>query len=184
MKWFFKCFKQYADFSGRARRSEFWWFMVINFIISVVLFIGWIIPIFKIAFNAGYNGDEYYGDEWRIVRTVLGSPFLWIYIIYQLAVLIPSIAVTVRRLHDIGKSGFWYFLFIGPSIVMNYLSMISQANPNSNMLIYVSLLLPSLAIFIIYLVWMFTNSEYGPNQYGLNPKGEGNPTEEVPTTTE
>ena len=67
---------------------------------------------------------------------------------------------------------------------MNYLSMISQANPNSNMLIYVSLLLPSLAIFIIYLVWMFTNSEYGPNQYGLNPKGEGNPTEEVPTTTE
>ncbi len=181
MKWFIKCFKQYTDFNGRARRSEFWWFTVINFVISAVLFIGWIAPIVKFAFDLGYNEDEYNDNNWGIIQIVLGSPFLWLYIIYKLAVLIPSIAVTVRRLHDIGKSGFWYFLFIGPSILMNYFSMINQTNPESNMLIYVSLILPSLAIWIIYLVWMFTDSQYGPNQWGPNPKDEGNPTEEQNT---
>ena len=175
MKWYFKCFKQYADFSGRARRKEYWWFMVINFIISMVLIFGWLIPIFKLGYNSAASGIEDI-DEMDIMLTMIKNPFLYIYLLYYLAILIPSIAVTVRRLHDIGKSGYWAFLIYGGS----FLGSISQYPlQNTNTLAYIIIALICFAIIIISLVWMFTNSDYGPNQYGPNPKGEGNPTEEV-----
>ena len=108
--------------------------------------------------------------------TMIKNPFLYIYLLYYLAILIPSIAVTVRRLHDIGKSGYWAFLIYGGS----FLGSISQYPlQNTNTLAYIIIALICFVIIIISLVWMFTNSDYGPNQYGPNPKGEGNPTEEV-----
>ena len=175
MKWFFKCLKQYTDFSGRARRKEYWWFMVINFIISMVLVFGWLIPIFKLGYNSAASGIEDI-DEMDIMLTMIKNPFLYIYLLYYLAILIPSIAVTVRRLHDIGKSGYWAFLIYGGS----FLGSISQYPlQNTNTLAYIIIALICFVIIIISLVWMFTNSDYGPNQYGPNPKGEGNPTEEV-----
>ena len=172
MKWYIKCLKQYADFNGRARRKEYWWFMLINTIITMILVICWMIPMFKMAFNAE-SGSEY--DEWDVVRTMFTNPFIYIYLVYYLAMLIPSIAVTVRRLHDIGKSGFWVFLSIGGSLLGSVANMYQTANPTVAMV----LLFIALAVTIVFLVWMFTNSDYGPNQYGPNPKGEGNPTEEI-----
>ena len=80
MKWYLKVLKQYADFNGRARRKEYWMFALFNFLISFVIgFIGGIMEF-----------------------TLLGT-------IYSLAVFIPSIAVAVRRMHDVGKSG-WFIL--------------------------------------------------------------------------
>ncbi len=133
MKWFIKCFKQYADFNSRARRSEYWWFSLINFI---------------------------------LVRATLGSPFLYLYLLYYIAVLIPSIAVTVRRLHDIGRSGFWYFLFLGGSLLGSIGSMFQETNTGLTILFYCA----SLAICIVFLVWMFTDSQPGENKWGPNPK--------------
>ena len=179
MKWFIKCLRQYADFSGRARRKEYWWFTVINFIITIVLVIGWIIPIAKMGYNAATTGIEDI-DEMEIMLTMLKIPFLYIYFIYYLALLIPSIAVTVRRLHDIGKSGFWAFFIYGGSL----LGSISTYIQGSNTIAYIILSLACLVICIISLVWMFTNSQYGPNQYGPNPKGEGNPEVQTQTTTQ
>jgi len=80
MNWYLKVLKQYVDFNGRARRKEFWMFVLINMIISMI-------------FN--YIGAA-------INFTLLGS-------IYSLAVLLPNIAVAIRRMHDIGKSG-WFIL--------------------------------------------------------------------------
>jgi uncharacterized membrane protein YhaH (DUF805 family) len=179
MKWFFKCFKQYADFSGRARRKEYWWFVVINFIIMMALMIGFCIPIFKMGFNSAAAGVEDF-DEMEVMLTAMKSPFLYIYLIYYLAIIVPSLAVMVRRLHDIGKSGYWAFLIVGGSL----LATVAQYLQATSTLAYILLALVSFVICIIGLVWMFTNSDYGPNKYGPNPKGEGNPTEEVPTTTE
>ena len=116
MKWFIKCFKQYADFSGRARRKEFWWFTLINFIIGMILVSCWIWPIISVSIKAGIEGADAPDIE-ALTLMLLKSPFLYIYIIYYLAILIPSIAVSVRRLHDIGKSGFWYFLPVGGSVL-------------------------------------------------------------------
>ena len=174
MKWFIKCFKQYADFSGRARRKEFWWFTLINFIIGMILVIGWIWPIFSASIEASIDGADA-PDVTELTLRLMKSPFLYIYIIYYLAILIPSIAVSVRRLHDIGKSGFWYFLPVGGSMLSMFASLSSQYN----MVLYAVLALIALAIAIVFLVWMFIDSNYGPNKYGLNPKGEGNPDGET-----
>ena len=80
MKWYITVLKNYAVFNGRARRSEYWYFMLFNFIFTVVIAL----------IEAGAN------------TKALGM-------VYNLAVLIPSIAVAVRRMHDVGKSG-WYCL--------------------------------------------------------------------------
>ncbi|QXP58799.1 DUF805 domain-containing protein [Olleya sp. HaHaR_3_96] len=81
MNWYLKVLKEhYADFNGRARREEYWMFYLINVIVSVA-----------VGFVAG-----------MIQTPIIGT-------IYSLAVLVPGIAVGVRRMHDVGKSG-WYLL--------------------------------------------------------------------------
>lgn len=169
MKWFIKCLKQYVDFEGRARRKEYWWFMLINFIISMILIICWLAPTFKMGFEAATSGNTDF-DQQGAILTMLKNPFLYIYLLYYIAVLIPGIAVLVRRLHDIGKSGFWAFLICGGSFLGNIASILKTTNVG----LYYGLAFACLVICIISLVWMFTDSQYGPNKYGPNPKGEGN----------
>ena len=169
MKWFIKCLKQYADFNGRARRSEYWWFTLINFIITVVLLIGWMVPLFKMAIHS-----EDLPDEWELLRVMFSNPFIYIYLIYYLAMLIPSLAVTVRRLHDIGKSGFWVFLSIGSSLLFSIARGINGMNltstPNISIAISIVIELIAIAIAILFLVCMFIDSQPGENKWGPNPK--------------
>ena len=80
MNYYLKVIQNYATFSGRARRSEYWYFVLFNLIFSIVL---------------------------AIVAAVIRFPLLST--LYSLAVLLPSIAVAVRRMHDVGKSG-WFVL--------------------------------------------------------------------------
>lgn len=80
MKYFFKALANYATFSGRARRSEYWYFVLFNIIFAFIF-----------GFSVGYIGKP----EWANI--------------YTLALLLPGIAVGVRRMHDVGKSG-WYLL--------------------------------------------------------------------------
>ena len=84
MKWYLEVLKKYAVFNGRARRKEFWMFYLFNIIILVVL-----------GLIEGFAGIAPNSDQ-----SVLGN-------IYQLAVLIPTIAVGVRRMHDTDHSGWW-----------------------------------------------------------------------------
>ncbi|MFN8367026.1 MAG: DUF805 domain-containing protein [Candidatus Kapaibacterium sp.] len=80
MNYYLKVLQNYANFEGRASRSEYWFFVLFNIIVSIVLgIIGGMIEM------------------------------NWISSIYSLAVLVPSIAVGVRRMHDVGKSG-WFLL--------------------------------------------------------------------------
>ncbi len=114
MEWYLKVLKEhYADFEGRARRKEFWMFALFNFIIAIIL---------------------------ALIGNMID--FTWISTIYSLAVLVPSIAVTVRRLHDIGKSGWWWLIGFIPVIG-----------------------------FIVLIVFAIMDSQPGSNQYGPNPKG-------------
>ena len=123
MKWYLKVLKEYATFSGRARRSEYWYFTLVSSIFSIVAIIA----------------DNILGTKFAIGSQSL--PYGYIYILYVLAVLIPGLAVTVRRLHDVGKSG-WFFLIVFIPIVG--------------------------AIWI--LVLMFTDSKAEENKWGANPK--------------
>lgn len=183
MKWFFKCFKQYADFSSRARRKEFWWFTVINFIIMMILVIGFMVPFIKMGYStamAGGSAEDI--DESQIAIALLKNPFIYIYLIYYLAVLIPSISVFVRRLHDIGRSGYWAFLYFGVCLLAQIVSAFSQTQSYNPAVAVIAFVL--FVIAIIFLVWLFTDSQYGPNQWGPNPKGEGNPEDDTTTSIE
>ena len=98
MQYFFKVLKQYADFKGRARRAEYWYFTLFNLIFAVVI---------------------------ALVAGAMEIPLL--YSFYSLAMLIPGLAVGVRRMHDVGKSG-WYFLIP----IYNLILAVTEGTPGQN----------------------------------------------------
>ena|SRR3989339_1642209 len=120
MNYYLTVLKKYAKFNGRSRRAEYWYFTLFNAIICIILSI---IDVLVIS-NSGT----------KITFGILSS-------IYSLAVLIPSIAVSIRRLHDIGKSGWMIFISLIPLIGSIWL-----------------------------LVLMVTNGNPGENKYGSDPK--------------
>ena len=168
--YFIYCFKNYAKFSGRARRSEFWFFQLFNFVISSALNV--------VSQSLWYATDSY--------------AFLSISYIYSLAVAIPALAVTVRRLHDTGRSGWWLLAYYLPIVLTVVLFVVFFVQLLSEFSFYkldsiraedlpwttvwgvlLSLLL-SLIFGILIFVWLCTDSQSGTNKYGPNPKGIGN----------
>ncbi|MCR9015163.1 DUF805 domain-containing protein [Aquiflexum gelatinilyticum] len=123
MDYFISAMKNYATFTGRARRSEYWFFYLFYFIFLVLAVIL----------------DNLLGIT--IEDTGIGP----LYFVSILAMIIPGLAVTVRRLHDVGKSGWFYFIVLIPIIGSVWL-----------------------------LVLMVTDGQPGRNKYGKNPKGIGN----------
>jgi len=114
MNYYLKVLKKYAVFSGRAQRAEYWYFFLFNLITGIVL-----------GIVSGLISDT---------KSIIG-------LIYALAVLIPGLAVSIRRLHDVGKSG-WM-------ILINLIPLVGT---------------------IWYIVLMATDSNPGDNEYGPNPK--------------
>lgn len=119
MHWYLEVLRKYAQFSGRARRKEYWYFALFNLIFSIVLSV--------IDSLTGTLDSE------------LGLGLLSG--IYALAVLIPSIANSFRRMHDTGRSAWWFLIGFIPFIGV-----------------------------IVVLVFMVQDSQEGDNQYGPSPK--------------
>lgn len=105
--------RNYVNFQGRARRSEYWWFFLANCILSGILA--------ALARSIGFFG--------------------FLSGIVSLALLLPGLGVCVRRLHDIGKRGWWIFISLVPIVGV-----------------------------ILLIVWLAKDSEPGSNEYGPNPK--------------
>ncbi|PTA67876.1 DUF805 domain-containing protein [Deinococcus arcticus] len=123
----------YANFRGRARRREYWMFTLINTIIMVLLALPWY-PAYMSSVSQGETGLP-------IGLGGVAGIFALLYVLYALAIFLPSLAVSVRRLHDTGKSGWWYLL---------------------NLIPFGS---------IVILVFMVLDSEPRANKWGPNPKG-------------
>ena len=113
MEWYIKVMQNFLVFSGRARRKEYWMFGLINFLITIGL---------------------------GMAESMVGLPGT-LSSFYALVVLIPSIAVSVRRLHDTGRSGWW--------MLLNFLPVLGT---------------------IVLIVFFVFDSEEGTNEYGPNPK--------------
>ncbi|MFC1415682.1 DUF805 domain-containing protein [Streptacidiphilus cavernicola] len=105
MNWYVDVLKNYVGFSGRARRQEYWMFFLFNVIAYIVL---------------------------AIIDAVIGSSILGI--IYGLAVLLPSLAVAARRLHDTGRSGWWILIGIVPLVgwIILIVFLATEGQPNDN----------------------------------------------------
>ncbi len=112
MKWYLAALKKYADFSGRARRKEYWMFTLF-----VIIF----------AFVAVFL-------DWILGTTIQDSGIGIIYIVYYLAMLLPALAVLVRRLHDVGKSGWWFFINLIPFIgsIWLFVLLVTDSQPEAN----------------------------------------------------
>ncbi len=119
MSWYIAALKKYSIFTGRSRRKEYWFFALFNFIISIIL-----------GVIDGVLGFATGGTSIGILSGI-----------YGLAIIIPGLAVTIRRLHDIGRSGWWIFINLIPLIGL-----------------------------LIFLYFMVKDSDAGSNEYGPNPK--------------
>ena len=125
-KAFTSCISRYADFRGRSRRAEYWGFYLTTSLLTILCIV--------LDMMLGLNPDDAEPGEGGLV-TVLFSLFIFI----------PSYSLLVRRLHDSGRSGWWFFITFIP---------------------------PFLGGFVV-LYWLFKDSEPGRNKWGENPKGDG-----------
>src|ERR1035437_2153837 len=119
MDYFISALKKYADFSGRATRTEYWYFVLFVLLFSIVA-----------SILDGIIGTPKFFDTYGLIFTV-----------YYLAILLPSISVAVRRLHDVGKSGWMLFISLIPIVGGIWM-----------------------------LILMVRNSNSGDNKYGSNPQ--------------
>ncbi len=116
-------FSQYATFRGRARRSEYWWFQLFSFLVSLpvqifffVMYLAAFAPVLESADSNGQYSEAAFEDiDWGLFAIGVVPA-----IIVGLGLFLPSLAVLVRRLHDTGRSGLWWFIgFVpGGSIVL------------------------------------------------------------------
>ena len=121
MKWFIKAFRQYADFSGRASRQEFWMFVLFNLLFAMA----W---AFVAGLLTGLLGDSFDHDSDRLI-------FMYKLIaIYYAVTTVPAMAVGVRRLHDTGRSGWWMLIGLVPLVggIWLIVLMCSDDNPGDN----------------------------------------------------
>ncbi|HEY8068098.1 MAG TPA: DUF805 domain-containing protein [Burkholderiales bacterium] len=115
MEWYLAALKKYATFSGRARRSEYWYFVLFNTLIFIALAV--------------------------VDMVVIRSKFDALGTIFNLATLLPSLAVFFRRLHDTGRSGWWWLIGLIPILG-----------------------------WIVLLIFLIKDSDPGDNRFGPNPK--------------
>jgi uncharacterized membrane protein YhaH (DUF805 family) len=152
-------FENYANFSGRARRSEYWYFTLVNLIIAFAT-----TAIDKtLDLKFGVNS------------------------LYSLAVFIPGLAVSVRRLHDVGKSG-WLLLIVYLVIIAAAVSLVvagfATMGGSFSAGMGVGLIVP-IIIILALVIWMLvlfcTNGDEGENKYGPDPKRNGEEINEIGT---
>ena len=110
------CLDKYASMQGRAPRSEYWWFVVFN----------WLVLIF-VSIVFGFVGAIINNIEGAVITISVGYPLVC------LALIIPNICVMVRRLHDTGHSGLWYFISFVPLIgVLWFLYLMIKDSDDEN----------------------------------------------------
>jgi uncharacterized membrane protein YhaH (DUF805 family) len=123
MEWFLMAWNRAADFDGRSRRKEYWMFTLFNCLVCIAL----MIPYMAFA------------------RTGIGTFCLILLFAYELASTVPTWSCSVRRLHDIGKSGWWLLIYLIP------------------------------LVGLILIVFFALDGEPGNNEYGPNPKSPQQP---------
>lgn len=157
--YYFRAFQKYAQFSGRATRAEYWWFILGNNIIFTIL-------------------------------SFIGTLSNFLILIFFLATIIPTLSVTTRRLHDVGRSGWLQLLGIIASILISISALLSlflgfaggvilfsgNSSEIGSGILGIAVILAVLSLISVgVIIWLFilyiTNSTPGDNKYGPNPKG-------------
>lgn len=150
MKYYLKALRHYADFNGRASRREYWMYILFNIIFTFAA----MIP----ALIATLIADSDFDDTF----TFFTAYFIKI---YQFAVIIPTAALTVRRLHDSGKNSWWLLLLL-PACVFAVLKNLQSEN--SDLTTIIGIIVPVCSVALIVLMLPKGNKDI--NRYGENPE--------------
>lgn len=151
MKWFIKCLRHYAVFKGQARRSEYGYFLLFNTV---------------------------FGNMASLLDCLLtgNGRFGWINTAYALIMLLPSLAVCVRRLHDTGRSG-WQLMWYHIAGIAGIATFFVIPDRNEMPIVFLPVMLiyctAMITWAVILLVRLCTDSSPGANRYGPNPKEIG-----------
>jgi uncharacterized membrane protein YhaH (DUF805 family) len=176
MIWFLLALQKFADFQGRARRREFWYFKL--FYALIQLGIAWI----DMQFNLKNTNQMQFLDIMitsTSIRGILLNPqrLGYLSVIFTLIMVIPNLSVQVRRLHDTGRSAFWAFLnipFVAIFLLFFFVRFRVLINYDFpfNIDVFFFSFFPYIlvSIYIIPLVFCLFDSEEYANKYGLNPK--------------
>ena len=151
--------EKYADFSGRAPRAEFWWYILAIIILSIIA---------------------------RIIDNIIGMDVVGaygpLYLLVALGLLVPNIAVSVRRLHDTNRSGWWILLpiipyclafVLGGAAILNGAASAGTAGVMAGLGVAALFLIIGFACAVLLLVFYCLPGTPGDNRYGPNPYGEG-----------
>jgi len=160
IQWAVRPLRKYADFSGRAPRAEYWWFTLASGVAAILL---------------GFVDDA------------VSEPVMGIYgpisLLLTVALFVPSLAVLVRRLHDIDRTGWWALLDVGSYVLVvgGLLTPDPQRlyNPFQAMspIVMLAVVLMWTISAVVLLVFMITSGTDGPNEYGSDPYGSSKPDE-------
>jgi uncharacterized membrane protein YhaH (DUF805 family) len=168
MDWMLMPLRRYADFSGRSRRMEYWMWVLFQ----VLIYFAVIVLVMLVGGGAMMAGNPTSAMAAGGAALVI----LLLYLLWQLAVLIPSIAVAVRRLHDTNRSGWWILAPLVPYLI-GFISLFggaatgSQSGLAAGGMIGLVCMLVALGLGLVLLVFMFLEGTRGPNKYGPDPKG-------------
>jgi len=177
MEWMLLPLKRYAQFNGRSRRKEFWMWMLFVILASIVLSI--------VDGILGLGGSANVGPGNMPNGYYYGAAFTggWLANLFALATFIPGLAVSVRRLHDIDRSGWWILLPLAPYAI-GFAIMFGAVMGGAPALTVLGglMLLVGVICAIVLLVWYCSDGTNGPNRFGPDPKGVS--TEQLAETFE
>jgi uncharacterized membrane protein YhaH (DUF805 family) len=160
--------RRYADFSGRSRRMEFWMWKLFVFLVGMA---------FSVVMIA-VGGASLAGGDPESIAAAGGSMMIvmLVYLLFGLAVFIPDLAVTVRRLHDTNRTGWWILApfvpyAVGIAAIVGGGSTGAQDGATAGGVVGLVAMLVAVVLGIVLLVFMFLEGTRGPNRFGPDPKG-------------
>ena len=192
MNWMLLPLRRYADFGGRSRRMEFWMWQLFLFLVNFVLMIiafaiigGAMFSIMRnnpdafdssadYSYDGGYSADAVPPDAALATVGVTGVVIFGLLFLWWLAILIPNIAVAVRRLHDTNRSGWWLLAPMAPYAVALIMAVMANAAPDLAIvagLVSLLAMLVALGLAVMLFVFYCLEGTRGPNRFGPDPKG-------------
>jgi uncharacterized membrane protein YhaH (DUF805 family) len=158
MEWMLMPLRRYAEFSGRSRRMEYWMFVLFQFLINIALYVLMFVVIGGSAMMMG-------PDSGGMAALGIGMIILGIlYLIVTFGLIIPALAVGVRRLHDTNRTGWWLLAPLAP-----YALLVAGTAMNIDAISIIGVI-GVLIAGIAVLVFMFLDGTHGHNDYGPDPK--------------
>lgn len=178
MKWFIYAIKNIFNYQGRARRSEYGWFQLVNYLLQMAfMLVFWLIIAGAAAGSMPLGRNE---ETMLMGVSIVAIVVYALLLLYQVVIFLVSLSVTARRLHDLGWSGWWQLvLFVLPLIIIVIFMINMPTNMPSERDLAQAMFFPFLMMgiyaivaFVVMCILLFKEGQIGANKYGEDPKEE------------